>query len=316
MIYLVFFSLIITTGYMLMKASKFDLNLLRVFLAVYRYQSITVAAEVMELTQPGVSGAIKRMQNQLGDTLFVRDGRGIAPTDFAHEIARQIEPALETINNTLSDMQGLSHHGKRRFVVYTPEPVMLVMLPRIEADLTLENREIVLYPTPTNEEELLDKLNLRQADLAIDFAHVSTLSYFTQPLFTDQICLIASRSHPRIQGSITAEQFYQEKHITLKLRRENKFVADSFTEEPLQPRKVMAECDSLLALMALVASSESIGTMSSSLAKIFSQQFGLQVMKIPFRSLPINYKLLAHSRVRNSKTNCWLRSKILSYVTE
>lgn len=298
-----------------MKVSEFDLNLLRVFLSVYHYRSITVAADVLGLTQPGVSGALKRMQNQLGETLFVRDGRGIAPTDLAHEIARQIEPAMETITCTLSDVQSFSLHGKRRFVVYSPEPVMLVLLPKIEADTTLSNREIVLYPAPASEGELLDKLNLRQADLAIDFTHTPSLSYFSQPLFTDQICLIASQSHPRVRGCITAEQFYQEKHITLKLRRENTFVADSFTEELLQPRKVIAECDSLLALMALVASSESVGIMSSSLAQLFSQRFGLQVLKVPFRSLPINYKLLIHNREKNSKANRWLRSKLLSYAT-
>lgn len=88
-----------------MTLSDFDLNLMRVFLTVYRCQSITVAAEVLNLTQPGVSGALKRLQNQLGQKLFVRDGRGIAPTHLAHEMARQIEPALEAIENTLTDAQ-------------------------------------------------------------------------------------------------------------------------------------------------------------------------------------------------------------------
>ncbi|MGI9276288.1 MAG: LysR family transcriptional regulator [Endozoicomonas sp.] len=299
-----------------MQVSEFDLNLFRVFLAVYHYQSITAAAEVLELTQPGVSGALKRLQSQLGEQLFVRDGRGIAPTHLAHEIARQIEPAMETISNTLSDVQDFGLHGKRRFVVYTTEPVTLMLLPRIEADSTLGNREIVLYPTLTSEGELFDKLNLRQADLAIDFAHFSGSSYFSQPFFADQICLVVSQSHPRIRGKITPEEFYQEKHITLKLRRENSLLVDYFTEERLQPRKVAAECDSLLAIMALVANSESIGMVSINIANLFSQQFGLQVLKAPFFSLPINYKLLAHNREKNSKANRWLRDKLLSYISE
>ncbi|MGR5177187.1 LysR family transcriptional regulator [Vibrio parahaemolyticus] len=299
-----------------MNPSEFDLNLFRVFLTVYRYQSITVAAEVLRLTQPGVSGALKRLQSQLGEKLFVRDGRGIAPTHLAHEIARQIEPALDTIESTISSVQDFSLHGKRRFVVYAPEPVMLVLLPKIEADDSLGNREIVLYPTLASEEALFDRLNLRQADLAIDFAQFSSPSYFSEQFFTDQICVIASQSHPRIQGSITSEQYYQEKHVTLKLRREDVFLADYFTEEHLKGRKVSAECDSLLALMALVASSESIGMVSLSIAKLFSERLGIQILNVPFRSLPINYMLLTHNREQNSKANCWLREKLLSYVSE
>lgn len=299
-----------------MNPSEFDLNLFRVFLTVYRYQSITVAAEVLQLTQPGVSGALKRLQSQLGEKLFVRDGRGIAPTHLAHEIARQIEPALDTIESTISSVQDFSLHGKRRFVVYAPEPVMLVLLPKIEADDSLGNREIVLYPTLASEEALFDRLNLRQADLAIDFAQFSSPSYFSEQFFTDQICVIASQSHPRIQGSITSEQYYQEKHVTLKLRREDVFLADYFTEEHLKGRNVSVECDSLLALMALVASSESIGMVSLSIAKLFSERLGIQILNVPFRSLPINYMLLTHNREQNSKANCWLREKLLSYVSE
>jgi DNA-binding transcriptional LysR family regulator len=299
---------------MYMKLSDFDLNLMRVFLTVYRFQSITVAAEVLDLTQPGVSGALKRLQNQLGQQLFVRDGRGIAPTHLAHEMARQIEPALEAIESTLNDAREFSVEGKRRFVVYTTEPVMLNLVPKIEADKSLGNCEIVLSPTTVTEAQLREKLNLRQADLAIEFSESSTSSYFTQPFFSDQICVIASKQHPRIQGDISALEYYQEKHITLKLRREEIFLVDYFTKEHIQPRKVAAECESLLALMALVGSSESIGMTSLNMAKQFSEQFGLQILPVPFSSLPVSYVLMGHKREQNSKANLWLREKLLSYV--
>ncbi|USD63047.1 LysR family transcriptional regulator [Vibrio sp. SCSIO 43140] len=299
-----------------MTLSDFDLNLMRVFLTVYRCQSITVAAEVLNLTQPGVSGALKRLQNQLGQKLFVRDGRGIAPTHLAHEMARQIEPALEAIENTLTDAQEFTVEGKRRFVVYTTEPVMLKLVPKIEADKSLGNCEVVLCPTTVSEAELLEKLNLRQADLAIEFSESSTSSHFTQPFFSDQICVIASKNHPRIQGNISTQDYYQEKHITLKLRREEIFLVDYFTEEHIQPRKVAAECESLLALMALVASSESIGMTSVSMATQFAEQFGLQILEAPFNSLSVDYVLMGHKREQNSKANIWLREKLLSYVLD
>ncbi|WP_369526259.1 helix-turn-helix domain-containing protein [Photobacterium leiognathi] len=36
---------------------------------------MTLAAESLGLTQPGVSGAIKRLQQYLGKDLFVREGQ-------------------------------------------------------------------------------------------------------------------------------------------------------------------------------------------------------------------------------------------------
>lgn len=87
--------------------SNIDLNLLKVFATVYRHQSITLAAEEMGMTQPGVSGLLKRLKAQLGSELFIRSGRGIAPTRLAQELIRQIEPALVQINNALETWMDL-----------------------------------------------------------------------------------------------------------------------------------------------------------------------------------------------------------------
>jgi len=75
-----------------MSQKKNDLNLLTVFLEVHNQRSITLAAESLDLTQPAVSSALKRFRDQLGTDLFVRDGRGIAPTHTAQFLAEELGP--------------------------------------------------------------------------------------------------------------------------------------------------------------------------------------------------------------------------------
>jgi len=293
-----------------------DLNLLKVFVAVYRHQSITLAAEEMGMTQPGVSGLLKRLHQQVGSQLFVRSGRGIAPTHHAHELIRHVEPALIQITNALESLNGFSTHHPHKFVVYTSEPVMLMLLPEIEADKTLGNVSIELQPTHSNEERLVHGLNQHQADLAIEFTDHATNTFFTEPLFNDKICVIARKDHPRVSQSISREQFYKEKHITLKLRREDAYLADFFTEESLHERTVAAECTSLVSQMSMVSTSDCIATMTASIAKLFADKLDIQVLKTPFTDIPIQYRLMAHNRVRKSPSNIWLRNKLKSYFEE
>lgn len=290
-----------------------DLNLLKVFVSVYRHGSITLAAEEMGLTQPGVSGLLKRLQSQVGNPLFVRSGRGIAPTHHAQELIRQVEPALIQISNALENLDGFSTEQHRKFVVYTSEPVMLMLVPKIEADITLGNVTIELQSTHSNEEQLLHGLNQHQADLAIEFAEYSTKAYFTEPLFEDNICVIARKGHPRISNQIDKMQFYNEKHITLKLRREDAYLADYFTEENLSERKVAAECTSLVSQMSMVSTCDCIATMTKSIARLFADKLDIQVIDSPFTDIPIRYRLMAHNRDRNSPSNIWLREKLKSY---
>lgn len=77
-----------------------DLDLLRAFLATFRQESVTKAANTLALSQSALSGRLQALEAKLGKVLFVRDGRGIRPTPHARALARAIAShidGLETI---------------------------------------------------------------------------------------------------------------------------------------------------------------------------------------------------------------------------
>ena len=75
----------------------FDLNLLRVFEAVYINNSVSKAADTLGLSQPAVSNALYRLRQQLGDPLFVRTTHGMETTPKAEILATAINEGLATI---------------------------------------------------------------------------------------------------------------------------------------------------------------------------------------------------------------------------
>ncbi len=54
---------------------RLDLNLLRVFDAVFRERHLTRAAQALALTPSAVSHAVRRLREHVGEPLFVREGR-------------------------------------------------------------------------------------------------------------------------------------------------------------------------------------------------------------------------------------------------
>src|SRR3989338_5132874 len=81
---------------------RIDLNLFRVFEVVHRERNLTRAAVVLHLSQSAVSHALGRLREQLGDPLFVREGRGMAPTPVAQRLAPAIAEALGILQNGVS----------------------------------------------------------------------------------------------------------------------------------------------------------------------------------------------------------------------
>ncbi|CCN50038.1 conserved hypothetical protein [Vibrio nigripulchritudo MADA3029] len=295
-------------------SEQLDLNLLGVFLEVYRLNSITLASESLDMTQPGVSGSLKRLQDQIGTKLFVREGRGISPTHAAVQLADQLEPALQNVSRAIGSIKQFTPDQPRQFNVLVNEMALLALQPLVEADKDLANVSIIFNMVSSNEEMMLQALSLQKADLAIDVFRPHDSGFKSTPIKTDELVLVARHSHPRVKGSITMEQFYAEKHITLRLRRGNLYAVDYFTSESLEKRNISAECDSLITMMALVSNSDSIGSASRTVATQYAELFGLQIIEQPFKVTPIEQHMIWHNRTQTNPSHVWLREKITQYL--
>ncbi|MBM3275155.1 MAG: LysR family transcriptional regulator, partial [Candidatus Sericytochromatia bacterium] len=69
----------------------------RAFLAIYRAGSVSRAAEILGITQPAVSQQLKALERELGQTLFIRQARGVVATSEAHALARETAPHLDAL---------------------------------------------------------------------------------------------------------------------------------------------------------------------------------------------------------------------------
>ena len=79
-----------------MDLAKLDFNLLKVLDALLKDRSVSKAADRLNLSQPTVSHALKRLREQLNDQLLVRSARSMDPTPYAESL---IDPLSKILNN-------------------------------------------------------------------------------------------------------------------------------------------------------------------------------------------------------------------------
>lgn len=75
---------------------------LRSFDAVVRHGGYHRAAEALHLTQPAVSRHIRRLEEQLGEPLFRKRGRGVELTEFGARAAEELATVLEAQDRALA----------------------------------------------------------------------------------------------------------------------------------------------------------------------------------------------------------------------
>src|SRR5579871_569419 len=84
---------------------------LRYFLTVMETGSVSRAADAMGVTQPTLSVALKRLEQEFGVRLFARDGRGIRPLHGAKLLEEKVRQAVRALSNAKQDLSGTVSAG-------------------------------------------------------------------------------------------------------------------------------------------------------------------------------------------------------------
>lgn len=85
-------------------AAPIDLNLVRMFVAVYEASSFSAAAARLGVPRSTASRAIAALEASLGTELFQRTTRRVAPTEEATRLFGRIAPTLGSLEASLADV--------------------------------------------------------------------------------------------------------------------------------------------------------------------------------------------------------------------
>lgn len=175
---------------------NFDLNLLRVFDAIYDTGSVSAAARKLALSQPSVSRELNRLRDHFDDPLFVRSGNGVAPTQKASAMLDDVRDVLSLIDKTIDvDSSFDPAHDVRHFKLAMPDLVEVKVLPNLVNRLPKDTKltfETFAYSDVSLDKSFMD--NDIDAGVLPFIPEASDLIY--RPLFTDQAALITRKKHP------------------------------------------------------------------------------------------------------------------------
>jgi DNA-binding transcriptional LysR family regulator len=137
---------------------------LQSFVLVARHGSVKAAAAELEVTEPAVSVAVAALRKELGDELFVRDGRGIALTAGGRRLAALASEILGLAEQARRSVQDSPGQPRRVHVVAT-DLVAEHIGPMIEA-YTARDEGVEIEVESVRGASFGDLLEHRRADIA------------------------------------------------------------------------------------------------------------------------------------------------------
>lgn len=82
-----------------------ELQQLKYFTVAATELHITRAAEILHIAQPALTQSIKRLENELGVQLFIRNGRNIILSDTGKLFYKKITPILNQLENVADEVR-------------------------------------------------------------------------------------------------------------------------------------------------------------------------------------------------------------------
>ena len=90
-----------------------ELLQLRYFLVAAKYQHMTKAAEVLQIAQPALSQSIKRLEQELGVSLFEREKRTIRLNDAGRFLEQKLLPIMAALDEIPSEIRKKEQMNQR-----------------------------------------------------------------------------------------------------------------------------------------------------------------------------------------------------------
>jgi DNA-binding transcriptional LysR family regulator len=299
-----------------MHINDIDLNLLRLFDAVYRARSVSRASEALGLTQPATSQGLTRLRLLLKDALFVRAPGGVAPTPRAERLALAVQAALATLEQALNEAGQfdpaaaakvfrihMSDIGEARFL-----PELMVALRRLAPGVRLET-------SPLASSDIAQALDSGRIDFAFGFLPTVKDTQRVK-LLNDRYIVLLRGGHPftqkRRSGKALLDDLDQLEFVAVRTHSDTLRILHMLQLED----RLRLGTEHFMVLPAIVKATDLAVVMPRNIARLFAEAGGYAIIEPAFALRDFTVSLHWSRRFEADPGNQWLRQLIVALFSE
>lgn len=173
-----------------------EMNQVRYFLAVCEHRNFTHAASASNVSQPSLTAAIKKLEDEMGGPLFIRDRAGCRLTP----LGKLLRPRLERVQQETRQAKAEAvRHARLERVPISIGVGETIGHNRISAAVErfrthLPQAEIELIVAATD--DLLTGLREGDYDIVVTARQVSPELYRIDPLYREEYRVVVAKDHP------------------------------------------------------------------------------------------------------------------------
>lgn len=286
--------------------ASIDLNLLVPLLALLEERSVTKAAARVNLSQPAMSHALRRLRQVLNDQLLVRDGGAMLLTPYAESLLSPVRRALTASVRVLRPTRFDPTSDDRTITVALTTSTAFALGPLIRRVLDERAPHITL--------RLLTGTLSDASPLTAEGADVVLLTeglhspYPRERLYDDHWVVLASPNIPTDRSAI--DLLRREPHIVFDATNAQLRPYETLRQEGIDYRVRETVSDYIL-IPHLLRESRGVGLHRFQVASLFVQRDGLRMVDFPFPIASLGIDMVWNPWIADDEFRDWLREVLI-----
>jgi DNA-binding transcriptional LysR family regulator len=276
-----------------------DLNLLLTLDTVLAERSVARAARRLHVTPSAVSNALARLRDTLDDPLLVRSGRGVVPTPRAAALAPALSRALRDLEHAVHGDGFDPATTDRELTLAIADVGQVVNVPRIVVALAAKMPRARLRVVSVDTLFAAGGLSGPEIDVAIGAGEQGP-GIHAHALYEERVVLVARASHPNARRRLTKTALERLRHVEVQVApgRGSRAVAASYAALGVD-REIAVVVPTYTAALAIVAGTDLVASVPSSLLEVFPTPLALRRLATPLAPMATPINLLWHERTQH-----------------
>ena len=223
---------------MVVASHPLDPALLSTFLTVLDHGRISGSAKVLHLSQPAVTAQIRKLEQALGATLFVRSVHGVTPTEAGLRLASYARSVQKLLDEAVEELSSLEEQSGP-LVVAASTTIAAHVLPPLFAQFRAVERRVPLRLYVGNTEEVVNEVRAGRVPLGLVEGTARAAGVRLEPFIADEIVPIVGREgHVFVLATSVISSMFRSSGV----RRGRERVRSS-SEPCVVPDFVVAQCE-------------------------------------------------------------------------
>lgn len=191
------------------------LGQLQAFLETARLGNVTRAADALFLTQPALSARLKRLEQEVGGALLVRDHKGARLTEAGRAFLPHAERAVSIMTDAHQAVADAQHGLTGEFVVATTQTLNTYVLPHVINRFVRANPAVRLSVRTAPSEQILEMVLNGSAQVGLGRS-LQDPAAESIPLYDEEFAFVVGPRHPLAEvGKVTVADLAGETVVSL-----------------------------------------------------------------------------------------------------